>query len=260
MSIPCNFSPMGTSATTSGLPVGYLAADFLEGTGEQYIDTDVKTNELYYTEISAEIANVTAGYSLHGTYHVGGYSLYIGFAEDNGLYEAWGIRYSASTRKIPIDRKEKFYKMKLGKDSFSVDDITIECKPTTSFEAALQYTEPFFLFARYQATNHSRYAARIKSFEAEGKFALKPCIDPHGIACLFDKVRNKAFYNSGTGSFIVGFETVSSARRLARLPVVEAGELTVSLPAEARDAASMVPTALSIAASRGWTIIEQYRD
>lgn len=33
---------------------------------------------------------------------------------------------------------------------------------------------------------------------------LWPCYDPSGVACLYDKVEKKYYYNAGTGEFIAG--------------------------------------------------------
>ena len=85
-----------------------------------------------------------------------------------------------------------------------------------------------------------------------------PAIDPQGRPCMFDKVHKKTYYNKGTGAFIVGM-TLAQARQLSKLPVVEAGDLTVSLPWEAQWDTG-VQNALTIAKDRGWTIAVQYRD
>ena len=78
---------------------------------------------------------------------------------------------------------------------------------------------------------------------------------------MFDEVTKQPFYNSGSGAFIAGFEsTEKAALGLAKLPVVDVGELTVSLPAAAQDEATRVPAAIEVARQRGWTIITQYRE
>lgn len=33
---------------------------------------------------------------------------------------------------------------------------------------------------------------------------LRPCIDPNGVACMYDMVTGNSFYNQGTGEFIAG--------------------------------------------------------
>ena len=86
-------------------------------------------------------------------------------------------------------------------------------------------------------------------------------LDVSGVPCMHDSVSGEKFYNAGTGAFIAGFEsTEKAALGLAKLPVVEAGELTVSLPAAAQEEATRVPAAIEVARQRGWTIFTQYRE
>lgn len=90
---------------------------------------------------------------------------------------------------------------------------------------------------------------------------LVPRLDPSGAPCMYDTVSGQNFYNQGSGSFTVGFDTTEKAAiSLSKLPVTTNGKLTVSLPAEAKDASTLVPAAIDIAKSRGWTIIEQLRE
>ena len=81
---------------------------------------------------------------------------------------------------------------------------------------------------------------------------------------MHDTVSGQNFYNANTAEgaipFTVGFDTTEKAAiSLSKLPVTTGGTLTVSLPAEAADTATLVPAAIDIAKSRGWTIIEQLR-
>lgn len=91
-------------------------------------------------------------------------------------------------------------------------------------------------------------------------------LDPAGIPCMYDRVTKQPIYNSSTGAFIAGFDTVEQARKLATLPDVTAEtdetkkSLTVSLPWEAQLVVTGVPAALQVASNRGWTITVQYRD
>lgn len=34
--------------------------------------------------------------------------------------------------------------------------------------------------------------------------SLRPCYDPEGVACLYDKVESRYYYNAGTGAFTAG--------------------------------------------------------
>ena len=33
---------------------------------------------------------------------------------------------------------------------------------------------------------------------------FRPCLDPDGVACLYDKVEKKYYHNAGSGEFIAG--------------------------------------------------------
>lgn len=121
----------------------------------------------------------------------------------------------------------------------------------------------FWIGCAYRNTaeySNARHYYLSIEYDNEKAIDLVPVLSEVGEAGFYCNVRKDFYGVQGSGSFAVGFETVEAARNLAKLPKVASGELTVSLPAEARDAASMVPTAISIAVSRGWTIIEQYRE
>ena len=88
-----------------------------------------------------------------------------------------------------------------------------------------------------------------------------PALNPEGQPGMYDTVSKVFKTNNGTDSFIVGFETTEKAAlSLSKLPVTTDGTLTVSLPAAAEDTATLVPAAIDIATARGWTIITQYRE
>ena len=239
---------------STGLPSGYLAAEFLESTGEQYIDSNfVPTQETavrsvaQFTYTGAVFAGLQSRYSSGVSFIDASGTVYWRFF---GISGTWKRDYTKneivlSKKGLVINGEQQEQSGTLG--SYNVPSIAI--------------------FASKWASDGSyNNNGNVRLFELEIRennetiLSLVPVIDAQGVPCLFDTVSEQPFYNSGSGAFIVGFETVEAARRLARLPKVAAGELTVSLPAAARDAASMVPAALSIAASRGWTIIEQYRD
>lgn len=88
-----------------------------------------------------------------------------------------------------------------------------------------------------------------------------PTLDSTGTPCMYDTVSGQNFYKVGTGAFTVGFDTTEKAAiSISKLPITTDGTLTVSLPAAAQDASSLVPEAINIATNRGWTIITQYRE
>jgi hypothetical protein len=86
-----------------------------------------------------------------------------------------------------------------------------------------------------------------------------PVLDSDGTPCLYDKISRKCFYNSGTGSFIVGM-TMRQLPALLHLPRVTSGELKLSLPWEAQLVKYGAPAILEEVKNRGWTLIVQYAE
>ncbi len=108
------------------------------------------------------------------------------------------------------------------------------------------------------SSNERMIIARRKkhSYKFNGKYLydLVPAIDEQGTPCMFDKVSKSAFYNSGTGQFVVGM-TLSQARKLGQLPAT-GGTLTVSLPSNYAEDEGVV-NALATAQENGWKITIQ---
>jgi hypothetical protein len=105
---------------------------------------------------------------------------------------------------------------------------------------------------------------KLYNFEVPSKCSLLPAIDSSGTPCMHDTVSGQNFYNAdtseGAAPFIVGFDTTKKAAvSLSKLPIKSGGTLTVSLPAEAENTDTLVPAAIDLATSRGWTIVTQYR-
>lgn len=241
-----------------------IEADFLEGTGEQKIllsgNVDKNTGvEIDYQQTKTETTILCEFIGTRVTYNYYPCYWFVPRAET-----------AAGTRVEWYYFKSRFNRGRNAYDRVTVQQNYLNSKKCYIIERSGKTQsvnlENIADDAVYPAFTLFNNATRGKIWSVNitqgDKVSCKliPIIDSDGVPCMFDKVGKQPFKNSGTKSFVVGFETVETARRLAKLPKVEAGELTVSLPAEARDAASMVPTALSIAASRGWTIIEQYRE
>ena len=242
-----------------------IAVDFLESTGEQYTMTDFFPDDT--AEIKIDVNPVSAPNNLSvwifvnaDTGRTEGGRAFKAAASNNNLYFEYGAKNSNDFFGLnplsPSFRERRTIELKNGYFNTGSEDGTFA---TQTFSTKLVELSIFRNIRDTTASVVDIYSCVLtKSGERKRDFA--PMLDQNGTPCMHDTVSEQNFYNSGTGSFIAGFETVEAARRLAKLPKVAAGELTVSLPDEARDAASMVPTAISIAVSRGWTIIEQYRD
>ena len=260
--------------STNTLPAGYLAADFLESTGTQYIIHDWQA--FYNTpDIFDRGYAVTAQHMVESRYR---YPLGIGWS--NGTCSFSGPMYDSSTYNRAYFLTQAVYFSGISilskittrmnyKNSrvveFSAEDYSQKKDLTEQTLHGLQYGETkggfglFILSWQGNSLNSNTVlACRIwnASFTEGDKVVhvVSPAVDVDGKPCMYDKILKKAFYNKGTGSFIVGF-TLAQARKLSALPAT-GGTLTISLP-EGYEADEGVANALETARSNGWTLTIQ---
>lgn len=249
----------------SELTADYIEADFLESTGTQYIDTEyVPNNEtgIYLYQLKTTVGDfVPMGcrnnmrtesrfYALRSMESTKEGGITMGFG--------WGVWWSVLPVIYGLYKTYTNYMNDRAVTGENTDPITVASLPFTPKCS-------IFMFAANVggAANHvwsgRIYEAAISQGESAA-MSFVPRLDPAGVPCMYDTVTDQNFYNQGSGSFILGFETTEKAAvSLSKLPIKAGGTLTVSLPAEAEDTATLVPAAIDIAKSRGWTIITQYR-
>ena len=239
---------------STGLPSGYLAAEFLESTGTQYIKTGVPDGQGYSLNVVFLLTKsdndrklfggTRTGLSLHGgqfRYNVK--SAYVGMRY---LFEGAGEEYQAGGG------------MSLPASKATVADLTTGESTSDFFWVANQKANAsqISLFAIHDGTAfHSNaymrlYYAKVgQNGEILNSFA--PALDTSGVPCMHDYVNGENFYNSGTGSFIVGMN-MKQARKLGKLPA-GGGTLTVSLPSNYLEDEG-VTNAIADANVKGWNI------
>lgn len=239
---------------TDNIPIS-----FLESTGTQYI-TLPQGKQTVYAEMAADVqfTHLTNNTGMGFHYYTGGW---------------WGVKNNkffteqafADAVYSPLERcKINFTAEKSTGTQIKRNGEIIA--NNTQYKAVVNYSN-CCLFGLY---GNNMTSARIYNAQAfmgtDAAYDVVCAIDVQGVPCMYDKVRKQAFYNSGTGAFIAGFDTIEQARNLAYLPDVTAEtdvtkkSLTVSLPWRAQLVSSIVPAALQVAANRGWTITVQYRD
>lgn len=252
----------------SEIATANLEADFLESTGTQYINTGIipqnerlkgkfsiidknQYNYVAYTQILT-----SKDIYLHRPSIIG-YSPY----SESGLL-------SVDLARVLVDFEPgKVYSAEVDFQKAVVDGQTLKEFNVPLYENYV----PVCLFAYSEGIEgHGltklSHPTKIKLYkfelydDGEKELDMLPCLDLTGTPCMYDTVTDQNFYNQGTGQFTIGFDTTEKAAiSLSKLPVTTNGTLTVSLPAESKDTATLVPAAIDIAKSRGWTIIEQIR-
>lgn len=240
----------------SALPAGYLAAEFLESTGKEYIDTGYKPNSEFGVYFDVQEVTTPAGSVWYCGAQVSGVALWLDsqerFAIRNGAggHGAFWLEETKS-EKNRVQAVANLYNDRLyGKVG---EAKTYNAVPTQDLSFTL-FRSHYISAGRFDPTAPLRMFAFKLTQAAELKLEFTPCLNAEGEPCMFDKVTKQVFKNKGTGAFIVGL-TLAQARKLGKLPA-GGGTLTVSLPSNYTEDEGVL-NARAEAEAKGWQIIVQ---
>ena len=214
------------------LPAGYQMLDYLESTGEQYIDTGVKidgTSGVFC--IFEPVGNTPNGWAVSaGTCkynvtfapltryrdNVGFQYKYMGgYPRKDGTWVTSGSQAGNLGYKV----KEKCHvALNWLNDhqwvlEFNTERIVYSGLPNMSGSI-----DKLYLFARmYEGGVANHEAVRIYKMQisqgGQQTNTFIPAIDPTGAPCMYDIVTRKPFYNKGTGDFIYPKRSVTYSLR-----------------------------------------------
>lgn len=221
----------------------------------EFVPTTYHWVNLYYS--AGTINTIPSFYGSYDYNKANGRRFTFGYGQNNLIRFDGYNGYPAYSSQLGVK-----YTTKHGGGKFYINGALIYEVPLEEFES----TTNLSLLGHSWNSNQGVKNCRVYRFKfsrgAEKQGDWFPSIDSQGVPCFYDKVQEKSFYLTPITEgaiLIAGFDTVAQARNLSKLPVVETGNLTVSLPWEAQwDAGTQA--ALQIATDRGWTITVQYRD
>lgn len=195
----------------SGLPDGYTAVDYLQSSGEQWIETGVAPNQNTKAVLKIKINTFTnRGASLIGSRtDINSDDQFFTYLDDYGgarfLFRIDGQTEATSwtgltTNKIYIvtlSGTEMKAELEDGtavfSKTFSVPDFTSTL--TMALFRSKGVSGDYFR-GRIYSCKHYNNGKLIQDFV--------PCLDTEGVPCMFDLVSRKSFYNKGYGSFTWG--------------------------------------------------------
>ena len=197
----------------SGLTEGYTAVNYLQSSGEQWINTEYILQSSDTVEFKAEYAQ--RGSLKHSTAYLCGSDRKFGsdfsISEDiegGGIRDVFGGTIIRS-RAIPEVGTE-FVVV----SSISLLRVVVGETITEIPKGAHTYTPvnfPVYLFTTNRNNNAhiaafigKIYYAKINNGQGEMTLNCIPCLDTEGVPCMFDLVSRKSFYNKGNGSFTWG--------------------------------------------------------
>ena len=195
----------------SGLPSNYTAVDYLQSSGEQWIEMGVAPNQNTKAVLKIKINEVNGYYgsSLIGSRtDANSNDQFFTYLDSSGgtrfLFRMDGQTKAISWTGINTD---KIYIVTLSGTEMKaeLEDGTAVFSKTFSvsdFEStvtmALFKSKPFNngFWGRIYSCKHYSGDELIQDFV--------PCLNADGVPCMYDLIRRRTFYNKGTGSFTWG--------------------------------------------------------
>ncbi|MBR2125211.1 MAG: hypothetical protein IJ943_00575 [Akkermansia sp.] len=263
MNIPHKLYPLGNTLT---LPVGYIELDFLESTGEQYINTD------YIPDNNTGISCIHEYRSASDTIIFGcrnSASTETRFYCTRGVRSSehtatdgfgWGqwtiIRSTIQTIRTRLTGSLNWLNsMKARHPIYHTNLTELPYRPNC----------PLYLFAA-NIGNQVSLAASARIWRA-GISAYNhivhyfiPALTSDGIPCMYCPLSKKTIFNEGNGSpLVAGVASIEALRKLLIALPSTGGDIKLSLPSNANTPDLAEQMALT-AATKGWTLtIYEYR-
>lgn len=250
---------LGGGATNS-LPAGYIAAEFIQNTGQQAFETEqteenITEYKLDFQFISsannyqapfANTENATAG--ITGTkvlliQEASGWHFDLRNNQSTWGYQLYGIGNDKTRTIVRVNENEAY---------FGSTKATKKSDSLTS-----NNTNHFYLFSRLIPNPTSGIFRIYRLSFTEGELLssdIIPVLSLNGDPAFYDIVRKKVYKTQASNPAIAGF-TLDQARQLRKLPAT-GGTLTISLP-EGYESDEGVANALETARSNGWTLTIQ---
>lgn len=184
------------------LPEGYTALEYIQSSGDQYIDTGRKLTQDSDITIDFRIVgeiNKNAGiFGSRESASKNNLALFQGtspnvFSGDFSEYQQHRFQTASSLNRT---------KIRMNKTAIWVNDIL---KKFWSDVAAFETPTNGLIFDvgnNNWAVNKA--VMQLYSYTDGSAQRLVPCLDAYGVPCMFDFVSRNSFYNVGTGSFTWG--------------------------------------------------------
>lgn len=186
----------------SGLPEGYTALEYIQSSGEQYIDTGRKLTQDSDITIDFMIVgkiNRNAGiFGSRESAYEKNLALFQGtspnvFAVDFSKYPKYRLSVDSSLNRT---------KIRANKTGAWVNDILKKSwSDVADFETP---TNGLIFDVGNNNWTGNKAIMRLYSYTDGSAQQLVPCLDTSGVPCLYDLIGKTTLYNQGTGSFTWG--------------------------------------------------------
>lgn len=186
------------------LPNGYTEVQYIQGTGAQYLNTDVKPNQNTRLVADFEVLSWPSSQFLGARTGSSNASFNILVTNATSGRDDWNrsaISFTSGNARWKIDKNKNI--------------TTINGSVTTHAMGTFNCPVPIYLFAvNNNGSLMATGCAGAKCYSCQiydnGNLIRDfiPCIDPIGAVGLYDLVGGKFYKNAGTGSFTAGPEVI----------------------------------------------------
>lgn len=197
------------------LPSGCQAISYLQSSETQWIDTEhiCQANESIRLDFEiltpTKVTNIIAfGWRNQGTYR-DAYQCYINASNSSNIMLYYGI---ANTSNAQIGKIEERINLHIdpNKQEIYVNENLWSGNRGWADQYGGNYSACLFTFNNLGRPNTSVignvriYEYSIKNADGEYVQHFIPIVDKNGVACMYDIVSKKYYYNKGSGEFIKG--------------------------------------------------------
>ena len=203
----------GTEFTT---PLEYTEVEYLEASGNQYIDTKTKRKSVYSSEVKIMMNETISNEKPI-------------FGGRNSLADALVLFYRLSNNTLeltagslgvtPVTNIEKGveYVVNITNKSLNVVGGSVNFTKDISNNISTDGISDIALFTFINSggsVDSRKFEGRIYSYKLiNGTILVQdfiPVLDSYGEACMYDRVTNTFFYNSGSGNFKTNLTDISN--------------------------------------------------
>ena len=182
----------------------YTQLEYIEDTGTQHINTEVKTKQSLKIEcifsgnqVSTLLFGARKTASLDG--------LAWGFNNTDYAFSGFGGSTKKNNTTVnTIDGKK--HTVVLSNEVYTIDDVNQSLPNRGTFSNF--YDIYLFTWNNANVADTRKFKGKVYNFKIYDNNVLIrdmiPVLDKNGIACMYDKVNKEFYYNQGAGEFIAG--------------------------------------------------------
>ena len=179
--------------------------EYIQSNGTQFIDTLFKPNNNTRVVMDMQGATTTSGVYMH----YGAVSGSLNFMAGKASSSSWDLYayYNTAEQKLATKTVSDFAVRNVFDQN--KNEITVSGVSYTFAAASFSLSHTMYLFG-VNSNGGASFLSPIKLYSCQiydnGTLVRDfwPCYDPDGVACLYDKVEKKYYYNAGTGAFTAG--------------------------------------------------------